>query len=39
MRKGMASLAMQIQQGFGSNLHGGDLYVSRGRRGDLLKIM
>lgn len=27
MRKGMSSLAMQIQQGFGRNPHAGDLYV------------
>ena len=39
MRKGMSSLAMQIQQGFGRNPHAGDLYVFRGRRGDLLKIL
>ena len=38
MRKGMSSLAMQIQQGFGRNPHAGDLYVFRGRSGDLLKI-
>ena len=39
MRKGMSSLAMQIQQGFDRNPHAGDLYVFRGRRGDLLKIL
>jgi len=30
---------MQVQQGFGRNPHAGDLYVFRGRRGDLLKIL
>jgi len=39
MRKGMSSLAMQVQQGFDRNPHAGDLYVFRGRRGDLLKIL
>ena len=37
MRKGMLSLAMQVQQGFGRNPHAGDLYVFRGRRADLFK--
>lgn len=35
----MASLALLIQEGFGRKPHGGDLYVFRGRRGDLLKII
>lgn len=35
MRKGMASLALLVQEGFGRKPHGGDLYVFRGRRGDL----
>ena len=39
MRKGMASLALLVQEGFGRKPHGGDLYVFRGRRGDLLKII
>lgn len=39
MRKGMQSLALQIQEGLQRNPHGGDLYVFRGRRGDLLKIL
>jgi len=39
MRKGMQSLALQIQEGLKRNPHGGDLYVFRGRRGDLLKIL
>jgi transposase len=29
MRKGMSSLAMQVQQGFDRNPHAGDLYVFR----------
>lgn len=33
MRKGMASLALLVQEGFGGKPHGGDLYVFRGRRG------
>ncbi|KXU31121.1 transposase [Sphingobium sp. 22B] len=39
MRKGMASLALLVQAGLGRKPHGGDLYVFRGRRGDLLKII
>ena len=39
MRKGMSSLAMQIERGFDRNPHAGDRYVFRGRRGDLLKIL
>ncbi|WP_373458631.1 IS66 family insertion sequence element accessory protein TnpB [Sphingomonas faeni] len=32
-------MATQIQRGFVRNPHAGDLYVSRGRCGDLLKIL
>src|SRR6201994_2841651 len=39
MRRGMNSLALQVQQVLERNPHGGDLYVFRGRRGDLLKIL
>jgi transposase len=39
MRRGMNGLALQVQQGLGRDPHGGDLYVFRGRRGDLLKIL
>jgi len=39
MRRGMNSLALQVQQVLERNLHEGDLYVFRGRRGDLLKIL
>lgn len=39
MRRGMRSLALQVQQNLGHNPHAGDLYVFRGRRGDLCKIL
>jgi transposase len=39
MRRGMNGLALQIQQGFRRDPHAGDLYVFRGKRGDLLKIL
>jgi transposase len=39
MRRGMNSLALQIQEGLKRNPHAGDLYVFRGRRGDLIKII
>lgn len=39
MRRGMNSLSLQVQQALGRDLHGGDLYVFRGKRGDLLKIL
>ena len=39
MRKGMNGLALQVQQGLGRDPHAGDLYVFRGARGDLLKIV
>jgi transposase len=35
----MNGLALQVQQGLGRDPHGGDLYVFRGRRGDLLKVL
>jgi transposase len=35
----MNSLALQVQQVLERNPHEGDLYVFRGRRGDLLKIL
>jgi transposase len=34
MRRGMNSLALQVQQGLGRDPHAGDLFVFRGRRGD-----
>ena len=39
MRRGMNGLALQVQQALQRNPHAGDLYVFRGRRGDLLKIL
>jgi transposase len=39
MRRGMNSLALQVQQALGRDPHGGDFYVFRGRRGDLLKVL
>src|SRR3984893_13032305 len=39
MRKGMNSLALQVQQALGRDPHAGDLYVFRGARGDLIKII
>ena len=38
MRRGMNSLAIQVQQGLGRDPHAGDLYVFRGKRGHLIKI-
>jgi transposase len=39
MRRGMNGLALQVQEGLKRDPHGGDLYVFRGRRGDLIKII
>jgi transposase len=39
MRRGMNSLALQVQQALGRDPHCGDLYVFRGRRADLMKII
>jgi transposase len=39
MRRGMNGLALQVQQALGRNPHGGDLYVFRGKRGDLVKVL
>src|SRR3984893_4032201 len=39
MREGMNGLALQVQQTLGRDPHAGDLYVFRGARGDLLKIV
>lgn len=39
MRRGMQGLTLQIQEGLRRDPHGGDLYIFRGRRGDLLKIL
>jgi transposase len=39
MRRGMNGLALQVQQGLKRDPHAGDLFVFRGRRGDLFKIL
>jgi transposase len=39
MRRGMNSLALQVQQALRRDPHAGDLYVFRGKRGDLLKVL
>lgn len=38
MRRGMNSLALQVQEALHRDPHAGDLYVFRGKRGDLLKV-
>ena len=39
MRRGMQGLALQVQEGLKRDPHGGDLFIFRGRRGDLAKIL
>jgi transposase len=39
MRRGMNGLSLQVQEGLGRDPHAGDVFVFRGRRGDLLKIL
>ncbi len=39
MRKGFGSLALLVQEMLKRDAHGGDLYVFRGRRGDLIKLI
>jgi len=39
MRRGMQGLALQVQEQLRREPHGGDLYIFRGRRGDLAKIL
>ena len=34
MRRGMNTLALQVQEDLGRDLHAGDLFVFRGRKGD-----
>ena len=38
MRRGMNSLALQIQQALNRDPYAGDLFVFRGKRGNLVKI-
>jgi transposase len=39
MRRGMNGPALQVQQGLKRDPHAGDLFVFRGRRGDLIKLL
>lgn len=39
MRRGMNGLALQVQETLHRDPHAGDLFVFRGRRGDLIKII
>ena len=39
MRRGMNGLALQVQEACAADPHAGDLYVFRGRAGDLIKIL
>jgi transposase len=39
MRRGMNGLALQVQEALGRDSHAGDLYVFRGVRGNLIKIL
>jgi transposase len=39
MWRGMHSLSLQVQEGLGRDPHGGELFVFRGRRGDLIKVL
>ena len=39
MRRGMNTLALQVQEALKRNPHGGDLYVFRGKSGKLIKIL
>ena len=39
MRRGMNGLALQVQQTLGRDVHAGDLFVFRGKRGDMIKII
>ena len=39
MRRGMNGLALQVQQALQRDPHADDLYVFRGKRGDLVKIL
>jgi transposase len=39
MRRGFPSLALLVQEVLKRDPHAGDLYVFRGRRGDLIKLI
>lgn len=36
MRRGMNTLALQVQEGLGRDPHAGEIFCFRGRRGDLV---
>src|ERR1700704_2423978 len=38
MRRGMQSLALAVQESLKRDPHAGDLYIFRGRRGDLVQL-
>jgi transposase len=39
MRRGMNGLALQVQQVMKRDPHAGDLFIFRGKRGNLLKVL
>jgi len=39
MRRGMNTLALQVQEGLGRDPHAGEIFAFRGRRGDLVKLL
>lgn len=39
MRKGFDGLALQVQEALRLDPHGGHIFVFRGRRGDLIKVL
>ena len=39
MRRGMNTLALQVQGDLGHDPHAGDLYIFRGHRGDFVKCL
>jgi transposase len=39
MRRGMNGLALMVQQGLKRDPHAGDLFIFRGRRGNLVKVL
>jgi transposase len=39
MRRGMNGLALQVQQALKRDPYAGDLFVFRGKRGDLIKVL
>ena len=39
MRRGMNGLSLQVQETLGRDPFAGDLFVFRGRRGDMIKIL